>query len=149
MRILRKQMVQGLYGHPVYLWVHLLYGAVMDAHNRCRSAIFQSCTRLQQWGRIEWRPNDRSRVVKFSALAQSPNLLFPSPLLLLFDRLACKLQRGSTATHMYVTCALQSFFSIPAVKEREKGVVDGWASSDAACQAGGLGSIPGPGQTYV
>jgi hypothetical protein len=30
-----------------------------------------------------------------------------------------------------------------------KGVVDGWASSDAACQAGGLGLIPGPGQTYV
>jgi hypothetical protein len=29
------------------------------------------------------------------------------------------------------------------------GVVDGWASSDAACQAGGLGLIPRPGQTYV
>jgi hypothetical protein len=30
-----------------------------------------------------------------------------------------------------------------------RGVVDSWASSDAACHAGGLGSIPGPGQTYV
>jgi hypothetical protein len=29
------------------------------------------------------------------------------------------------------------------------GVVDGWASRDVACQAGGLGLIPGPGQTYV
>jgi hypothetical protein len=29
------------------------------------------------------------------------------------------------------------------------GVVDGGASSDSACQAGGLGSIPGPRQTYV
>jgi hypothetical protein len=29
------------------------------------------------------------------------------------------------------------------------GLVDGWASRDATCQAGGLGSIPGPGQTYV
>jgi hypothetical protein len=27
--------------------------------------------------------------------------------------------------------------------------VDGRASSDAACHAGGPGSIPGPGQTYV
>jgi hypothetical protein len=29
------------------------------------------------------------------------------------------------------------------------GVVDGWASSNAACHAGGPGLIPGPGQTYV
>jgi hypothetical protein len=28
-----------------------------------------------------------------------------------------------------------------------KGVVDGRASRDAACQAGGLGSTPGPGQS--
>jgi hypothetical protein len=30
-----------------------------------------------------------------------------------------------------------------------RGVVDGWASCDAACHAGGPGLIPGPGQTYV
>jgi hypothetical protein len=30
-----------------------------------------------------------------------------------------------------------------------KGVVDERASSDAACHAGGPGSIPGPVQTYV
>jgi hypothetical protein len=34
-------------------------------------------------------------------------------------------------------------------KGAAKGVVDGLVSSDAACQAGGLGSIPGHGQTYV
>jgi hypothetical protein len=30
-----------------------------------------------------------------------------------------------------------------------QGVVDGRSSSDAACHAGGPGSIPGPVQTYV
>jgi hypothetical protein len=30
-----------------------------------------------------------------------------------------------------------------------EGVVDGLASCDAACHAGGPGLIPGPGQTYV
>jgi hypothetical protein len=35
------------------------------------------------------------------------------------------------------------------VKQVFEGIVDGWASSDAAYQAGGLGSNPGPGQTYV
>jgi hypothetical protein len=34
-------------------------------------------------------------------------------------------------------------------ERRILGVVDGWASSDAACQAGGLASIPDPGQTYI
>jgi hypothetical protein len=32
---------------------------------------------------------------------------------------------------------------------RGAGVVDGRASSDAACHTGGPASIPGPGQTYV
>jgi hypothetical protein len=35
------------------------------------------------------------------------------------------------------------------VNLRDGDVVDGWAVSAAACHAGGPGSIPGPGQTYV
>jgi hypothetical protein len=42
-----------------------------------------------------------------------------------------------------------SGFSLAGERHRAQGVVIGWASSDAACQAGGLGSIPGPGQTYI
>jgi hypothetical protein len=38
---------------------------------------------------------------------------------------------------------------IHAARSVTKGVVDGRASSDAACHAGGPGLIPGPGQTYV
>jgi hypothetical protein len=39
---------------------------------------------------------------------------------------------------------------LQALREEScKGELDGCASRDAACPAGGLGSIPGPGQTYV
>jgi hypothetical protein len=43
----------------------------------------------------------------------------------------------------------QMSFGKRGMGKRHRVVVDGWASSDAACQAGGLGSIPGPGQSYV
>jgi hypothetical protein len=48
-----------------------------------------------------------------------------------------------TQNHMFYV--FKSYEKVPNMG----GVVDGWASSDAACQTGDLCSIPGPVQTYV
>jgi hypothetical protein len=39
--------------------------------------------------------------------------------------------------------------TLSSLEASDKGVVDGQASRDAACHAGGPGLIPGPGQTSI
>jgi hypothetical protein len=53
--------------------------------------------------------------------------------------------QSSWLSSNFAACHAVSLGLIPV----PEGVVDCWASSDAACQAGGLGSISGPSQTYV
>jgi hypothetical protein len=48
------------------------------------------------------------------------------------------------SAHLYGTCNVLFLNREPQIA-----VVNGWAVSAAACHVGGLGSIPGPGQTYV
>jgi hypothetical protein len=98
-----------------------------------------------------------------------PNRLFLHPLVQALGHIHRDHSRSNSAAHLLelydlprtqekinlVTLAAFFYASLNCISFIQVGknaiccVVDGWASRDAAWQAGGLGSIPGPGQTYV